>query len=440
MLSTVRLQERREPYILNVELARARLGQIAQKKEDWGLYDYPGTEELDRLVEEAMNHFVAAMKLQDNPPAASLEADQALALAVSASEALALFHARVFIDRRLATANSSLVQFGCWVDMHGTNKAYRQRLREAFDFCHLPLSWKQIEPKEQEFNWSAPDLWVDWLTRQGVPIKMGPLTCFSQHLLPDWIYIWENNFDNVRDLIYEHIGRIVKRYGSRVSMWGVATGIHSHNTFKFNFEQLIELTRMAATLAKKLAPDSTTLIELDCPFGEYYARNQRTIPPLLYADMTVQSGISFDGFGLHFYYGVPEDGMYVRDLMAISALLDQFSNFGKPVHITACQVPSNNTPDSWDFWAGAKVPSEAGYWRREWDEHIQAQWLENFYRIAASKPFVESICWRDLADYEGHYLPHGGLLNGDLTPKPAYQNHLRVREDLNRSAVRRQVK
>ena len=32
------------PYILNVELARAQLMRIAQKREDWGLFDYPGAE------------------------------------------------------------------------------------------------------------------------------------------------------------------------------------------------------------------------------------------------------------------------------------------------------------------------------------------------------------------------------------------------------------
>jgi hypothetical protein len=38
-----------------------------------------------------------------------------------------------------------------------------------------------------------------------------------------------------------------------------------------------------------------------------------------------------------------------------------------------------------------------------------------------SKPFVESICWRDLSDSLSHYIPHGGLLDGNNEPKLAYK-------------------
>ena len=49
------------------------------------------------------------------------------------------------------------------------------------------------------------------------------------------------------------------------------------------------------------------------------------------------------------------------------------------------------------------------------------------YQLALSKPFVEAICWRDLADSEGHYMPHGGLCRGDLSPKPAFERLKRFR-------------
>ena len=52
---------------------------------------------------------------------------------------------------------------------------------------------------------------------------------------------------------------------------------------------------------------------------------------------------------------------------------------------------------------------------------MQAEWLQAFYRVAISKPFVESITWRNLADYEGHYIPHGGLCRNNLEAKLAYK-------------------
>ena len=38
---------------------------------------------------------------------------------------------------------------------------------------------------------------------------------------------------------------------------------------------------------------------------------------------------------------------------------------------------------------------------------MQAQWIKEFYTIALSKPFVESVTWNDLADQ-----PDNSLLPG----------------------------
>ena len=163
------------------------------------------------------------------------------------------------------------------------------------------------------------------------------------------------------------------------------------------------------------------LIDLTMPWGEYYARNQRTHPALLYADMAVQSGIKFDSFGVQIYMGVPVDGYYVRDLMQITRLLDEFVGFGKRLHVTACQVPSQDRPDAWDAWGGQQPSPRPGSGTSPGATRLQAEWLQAFYRIAITKPFVESICWRDLADYEGHFIPHGGLCRNNMEPKLAYR-------------------
>src|SRR5207302_9379859 len=113
-------------------------------------------------------------------------------------------------------------------------------------------------------------------------------------------------------------------------------------------------------------------------------------------------------------------GMFVRDMMQISAMVDRFANLGKPLHITAVQVPSSSARDIADHWKGAQDPARAGAWHGVWSEALQAEWMQRFYEIVLSKPFVETVAWRDLADVEGHYVPHGGLLRPDLTPKPAF--------------------
>ncbi|MEE8170228.1 MAG: endo-1,4-beta-xylanase [Phycisphaerae bacterium] len=428
MLETTRVQERDRPYVLPAELARGRLMRISQKREDWGLFDYPGADELYARVDQAKDRFIASMTAADEGTAMTIGVE-AIRAAAEAGESLSMFHAGIFLDRRKSSKQFGARPLGCGVSLSQTGEAFRSRLIDAFDFVSLPLSWKLLEPTQGASNWDLVDPWVAWAHKNRMAVKASPLVSFYKSDLPDWVFLYEQDFDGVRDLIKAHIRRTVERLGPYVSSWDIVSGLHAHNTFNLSFEQIMELTRLSATLVKQIAPRSTAIVELVAPWGEYYAHNPRTVPPMLFADMAVQSGIPFDAFGLQFCFGAPQCGMYVRDMMQISAMVDRFANLGKPLHVTAVQVPSNVTPDPDDHWKGAHNAADAGCWRGPWTEPIQAEWLQGFLEVVFSKPFVETVCWRDLADTPGHYLPHGGLLRRDFTPKPAYERILAIRHE-----------
>ncbi len=420
LLSTTRLPDRPEPYNLNLEIARAVLSMLCRKYEEWGLFDYAAAAELNEELTEVRGLFVEALKATDEGETAS-HADEAVARGVTLGEKLALFHADVLVQRRRSAGAGWMSGFGCRVDLFSTGGNYASRMQGAFDFIAVPIPWKQTEPKEHHFQYSQIDTWVNWAARLRKPVHFGPLISFEPADLPEWLYLWEGDYDALRDVIYEHVDRVVRRYRQNVHVWNVVSGIHAHNSFDLNFEQIMELTRLTCALVKRLAPQSEVLLDLVMPWGEYYARNQRTIPPLLYADMAVQSGVKFDSVGLQIHTGVPVDGYFVRDMMQISALLDEFVGFGKPVRVTACQAPSSTKSDPWDAWGGEHSTTKAGQWHAPWSQRLQAEWLQAFSRVCVSKPFVQSICWRDLADYEGHFIPYGGLCRNDLEPKLAFR-------------------
>ena len=421
VLSTTRLPERKKPYNLCLELARAQVFRIIQKREDWGLFDYGDAKELNEEFDAVRSRFIRAMQATD-PAQASQLGSEALSQGITLGEKMSLFHADIFLRHRKAAAQAaSRTTFGAAVNLDADTETYRARLHEAADFFSIPMAWQTLEPKEQEHQYARIDAWVNFAGRAKKPVHAGPLLSFDSGNLPDWLYIWEHDYETLRDLIYEHIQRVVGRYGKQVQVWNVVSGIHANNSFNLTFEQLMELTRMSCLLVKKLAPHSKVMIELVMPWGEYYARNQRTIPPMMYADMAVQSGIKFDAFGVQLMMGVPRDGYFVRDLMQTSSLLDEFVSFGKTVHVSACQVPSGTSKDVKDAWEGEAEIMRAGKWHAPWSPRLQAEWLQAFYRIGISKPFVESICWRDLADYEGHCIPHGGLCHANMKPKLAFR-------------------
>jgi hypothetical protein len=170
---------------------------------------------------------------------------------------------------------------------------------------------------------------------------------------------------------------------------------------------------------KALLPNSRTLVTITQPFGEYHARKPQSVPPLAYAEMVAQAGINFEAFGVEIEMGVPSPGRFTRDLFQLSCLLDRFSTLGRPLFITAIGAPGQSTPDPGDKSEGRLDPSAGGQWHRPWDPELQAEWMEAVYHLALSKPYVESICWSDLADIRPG-LPGGGLLDDVLRPKPAF--------------------
>jgi GH35 family endo-1,4-beta-xylanase len=426
-LETTRLPPRDRPYVLNVELARLRLMKIMQKMEDWNLFDLQRADRYLQRFKDIQELFSDALGKLGESGAAAMLADEALAKAIALSDELAMFHCDTLIQRRRAAGSFVKHIFGCKVDVTVQNQKYREVLSGNFDYAVLPMPWKLIQPQEGTFDTSIVDAWVDALAKKRMPLIAGPLVNLDENALPDWMFIWENDFDTVRELCYEHVQKLVARYRKAVALWNVTSGICSNRAFTLSFEQMIELTRLLVTQVKNVLPSARTLISVTQPFGEYHADSPTSVSPQLYAEMVAQAGINFDGFALELEMGVPRPGMFMRDLFQISTMLDRFSSLGRPVFITNVCVPGRSTPDPGDQSEGKLDPTRAGRWHRPWDPQAQADWMEAVYHIALSKPFVESIAWGNLADLN-NTLPAGGLLDDMFQPKPAFDRLQQMRE------------
>ena len=418
-LETTRLKPRPQPYILNVELARFRLMKIVQKQEDWNLFEFPKAEKFGEAFHEAQLVFADALGLLHEPAKAAQLADQALEMALTLSEELGAFHADLLIQRR--RGNGSFVKhvIGCRIDPSVSNEKYRDTVAGNFDYAVVPMDWRQMQPEEHTFETAAVDEWVELLSKKRMPIIAGPIVQLDEQYVPDWMFIWEHDFDSLREIAYEYVQRIVQRYRKAVSMWNVVAGLHVNSAFSLSFEQIIELTRLLVSQVKALIPNTRTLITVTQPFGEYHAKKNVSVPPMLYAEMVAQAGINFDAFGVELEMGVPSPGRFTRDLFQLSCLLDKFSTLGRPLFVTAVGCPGRNSPDADDASQGQHDPVRGGRWRRGWDPSLQAEWMDAVYHLALSKPYIESLSWSDLADIRPS-LPGGGLLDDVLQPKPAF--------------------
>jgi hypothetical protein len=418
-LETTRLVPRSKPYVLNVELARCRLMKLLQKVEDWGLIDQPSAKATLDRIRELQKQFAESLVLQDDPAAASAIADRVLAEAITVSDELSATAADSALARRKQQNAFARYVFGCRIDWTLRNQRAKDLLADHFDYAVVPFTWKLLQPTEESMDTAALDEWIEFLSRRRIPIVAGPLIELNEAAMPDWAYIWEHDFDVLRDLMVDFVRKMITRYRRAVAVWNVVGGLHAAGIGGISFEQTIELSRLLVATVKSMLPQARTLVTIRDPFGEHHASTNPGIPPMLYADTIAQAGVNCDGFGLEIETGVPRTGSYTRDLFQISGMVDRLASLGKPIYVTALTAPSRNSPDPADKSEGKLDPSRAGRWREAWSPATQATWLDQVVRVVLGKPFVESITWGDLTDANS-VTPGGGIVDDMFKPKPAF--------------------
>ena len=417
MLQTCLLPDREQPYLLSLELARHRIKTYIAKCEEWQLFglreDHPATQ----AWQTAREIFATALTAED--PARSDElARRALALAIEATERLALAHAELLLHWRYGNRPASSTTLGLRME----SKAKAPRLRELvdrdFDLIVIPFRWNQIEFEEGQYNWDMVDSLLQWAQEQEKPFVLGPLLDFSKRSLPQWMYVWQHDYSTFRDLAYEFVERVVQRYRSAVGLWNIASGVNVNDNFQFTAEQMVDLVRMASLVVRQSRKSARTMIELVQPFGEYVATRRNAVAPLAFVDQIIQEGIPLNCIGVQLMFGASGNGRATRDLMQVSSLLDRFLFLDMPVLITAMGVPSDNGE------------AAAGWWHGRWSPSVQSRWVSRVFAIAMSKPYVETVVWSDLVDHPEAVLPGGGLVSATGKPKPVLQRLVNMRKRL----------
>src|SRR5262249_15174467 len=86
-------------------------------------------------------------------------------------------------------------------------------LASACDLLGLPMRWLDMEPEEGKYSFTRTDRWIEWAVRTAkIPVVAGPVIDFRASSVPDWLYIWEHDYETLRELVYEHVKQIVTRY------------------------------------------------------------------------------------------------------------------------------------------------------------------------------------------------------------------------------------
>lgn len=410
MLHTTLLPDREEPYLLALELARQRIKQFIAKSEEWQMFDLAPEHSAMRLWEEARHHFTLAINDLD-PVAADGHAKRSLEAGVDASERLALAHAEILLHRRFGMRAASSTTLGIGVHPGRFDPPQQQLISKEADVVVVPLTWRELQVGEKRYDWDRTDRLMAWAHGQNKPIVTGPLLEFTTRAMPPWMEVWKHDFDTCRDLVYDHVAKVVERYRGVVGIWNLAAGLNVNPIFPFTSEQTIALLRTAGVLVRQLRRGGRTMVEVSHPFGEHTAFNRDSISPIAWLDQVVQEGLQLDCIGVRVHFGGTTPDLAARDLMQVSAILDRLLPFETPVMLTGLAVPSMPPDDP--------TSSQTSWWHSGWSERTQARWISKLVSIALSKPFVEAVFWGDLLDRPELEVQSGGLISQSGEAKAA---------------------
>ncbi len=406
MLHTTLLPDREEPYLLALELARQRIKQFIAKSEEWQMFDLSPEHSAMQLWEDARQHFTLAINDLDWA-SADRHAKRSLEAGVDASERLAMAHAEILLHRRFGTRAASSTTLGIGVHPGRFEAPQQQLVAKEADVIVVPLTWRELQVAEKRYDWERTDRLMAWAHGQNKPIVTGPLLEFTSRALPPWIEVWKHDFDTCRDLVYDHVAKVVERYRNVVGIWNLAAGLNVNQIFPFTADQTITLLRTAGVLVRQMRRGGRTMVEISHPFGEHTAFNRESIAPIAWLDQVIQEGLQLDCLGVRIRFGAATPDFAARDLMQVSAILDRMLPFETPVMLTGLAVPS------------ASSDEQSSWWHSGWSDRTQARWISKLISIALSKPFVEAVFWGDLIDRPELEIPSCGLITESGDPKAA---------------------
>ncbi len=313
--------------------------------------------------------------------------------------------------------------FGCNGFMYqqfkekAANEAFDEAFKKLFNLAVVPFYWSDLEPeqgkprfaKDSPYCYRRPstDALVEFCEANGITPKGHPL-CWHA-FIPTWMPL-DNK--SMGALLEKRIEEIAARYKNRIKIWDVCNEAVKWNPDDINRRTPSSHVELSFQLASKYFPRTTTLTYNDYACWEdngdytpFYMLGRH-----LKDDMDVNLGalgLQFHMFGFKSLDDVkwPEDFLNPR---RIFRCLDQYAKVGVPLNISEITITAH--PDLGDGPA------------------FQKEMAERLYRIWFSHPALNGIIYWNLVDDTAHATPtwnenlyKGGLLNKDLSPKPAYE-------------------
>jgi hypothetical protein len=404
--TTAILRETPQPYRLMVELARGKLNQVRNQAAEWqgiGLRTSPG---FDDALAEAGRLFGATLC------ATPVEADASASRVLEQSYALGDGLVREFVGQLFDTRHQEEGLLDTRLAARTTGGPGGEYAK-TFNAAQIALRWRDVEPEESRYDWTATDRAVDAAKAADLPITIGPVIDLAPGMLPGWAGAWEGDLPTLAAFMCDFMETAVGRYKDDVRRWVVCAGFNHSGAVGLDDDERLRLAFRLFEAASGIDPGLELVASVAQPWGDYLVDEEQTISPITFPDDLIRTGLKVSAVELELRVGTKPRGSLPRDLLEMWRVLQLFSGLGLPMEVVLSQ-PSSAQPDNlagngqalWTPGSGGASPDG------------QAEWGSSYAALALACPDVRAVTWDHWSDAEPHMTPHGGLLDAQGDPKP----------------------
>ncbi|MEQ8788460.1 MAG: endo-1,4-beta-xylanase [Pirellulaceae bacterium] len=417
VLSTASLVERERPYLLSVELARGTLNRLRNQTATWKAMGLTIDGGLQERTRQATGAFVRAATRQNEPLVADEHACEAIRLALEAIDLLGGAYAEQVLAMRHAQSPRLATLLAGALPVEPLTEQEQQGFLAAFNAASPSLIWSRIEANSGDFQWDDVDRAVQWCHQHKLRIFSGPLLCIDQQHLPDWLYLWEDDFDALLGYVRQYVTAVVQRYAGRVHVWQCASATNIGAALKLTEEQKLRLTVVALDAVRRADPRAPIVVTFDRPWAEFMASQPGDLSPIHFADSLVRADVGMAGIGVEINYGYWPEGTLRHDILEVSRLIDHWSMLGLPLLIMLT-IPGGEGEDPLARRKSCPLPGQ----EEQSSVATQRRDLEGLLPMLMAKQSVHALVWNQLADDRPHAMMHGGLFDAAGKPKPALES------------------
>ncbi len=413
------LIERPEPYLVPLELARGTLSQLRNQLADWQAIGLNVPQPIRSRVREATLQFARAATSQDDLSECTKHAEASLRQSYEAGILLTATYTDQCISVRRRGGGRLAAWLGADLGFGLLDNPTATSFLQAFNAANVPVCWHDIEATEGSHYWAICDRQIEWCRAHELRTVAGPLLKLAPHGLPDWLALWEDDFENLLAFVEEYVSAAVTRYRGKVDLWQCAGRVNTGNVLDLSEQDKLRLTARSVELVRQLDPDTPAAISLDQPWAEYMSRRNVDFPPLHFADALIRAGLRISGLVLELNLANTPGGTLPRSPLELSRQIDVWGTLGLPLYLYV-SVPSDVTEDPL-----ARRPAQLP--PGKWTRRVQQAWVARWVPLMLAKPCVAGVFWNQLRDAEPHEFPHAGLFGPQGGPKAALKTLAAIR-------------